>query len=411
MARALSHEIVIVGGNFAGLSAALELPAACDVAVVDPHPWFEWRPNIHELVSGVKKPRDLRLPRRRIVEEAGHRFLRDRVRGFDFARRSLQLGGGRRLDYETCVLALGGVSNDFGVAGAAANAMSFKTVDDCAAIGRRLRTLAGEKRALSIVVVGGGFEGIEALGEVLRAYRRRPDLEIHIVEMAPRLMADGPKAIDAMVRRRIADLPVRIHCSETVARVTARRVYLESGRRLPSDLTIWTAGARAAPSLDGAAVPRSRDGWIKVGRDLACRDLDGVFVAGDLADPPRRFAKQAYHAIDMGRHAARNILRRRRGEDTLPFAPSDKPMLLAFGDLDTFLISGSRVVASPLLAAAKEGVFQATIAGFDILRSRAGRQRAGGRGLRALKNLVLPKFGSARDLVGLLSLRVGGTRG
>ena len=400
------HEVTIVGANFAGLSAALALPSDCDVTVVDPHPWFEWLPNVHELVSGVKRPADLRLPRRQIIERAGHRFIRSRVTGIEPQRGSLRLDDGRRLAFEHCLLAFGGVHDDFGVPGAAKHAMPFKSVAECAAIGTRLRTLASGGGRFSLVIVGGGFEGIEALGEVLRRYRDHPRIAIHVVERAGRLLAEGPRAVDRAVRRHVAGLPVTIHCAERVARVTPRSVVLASRRRIASDLTIWTGGARAPALVGSAGVARSAGGWVAVRRDLSCRGVAGVFAAGDIADLPRPIAKQAYHAIDMGRHAACNILRLRDGEKTVPFTPAPKPMLVACGDLDTFLITGSRVIASPALAAAKEAVFQVTIAGFDRLRDPAGVRRAAARAARALRELALPRLHSAGEMMRLLSLRV-----
>jgi len=400
------HGVVIVGANFAGLSAALALPAAGDVVVVDPWPWFEWLPNIHELVSGVKRPSDLRLPRREIVARAGHRFVRARVVAIDLRSRTLRLDDGQRLAFEHCLLAVGGINNDYGVPGAARNGMPFKSVADCAAIGSRLRRLASGAGRFAVVVVGGGFEGIEALGEVLRAYRHHPRIEIHLVERADRLMPEGPRAVDAIVRRRVDGLPVRIHCAQRVTRVTPRGVALASGRTLASDLTIWTGGAKAPALLEGGGLARSAAGWIQVRGDLSCHAAAGVFATGDVADLPRPIAKQAYHAIDMGRHAAQNILRRVRGEKTLAFAPAPKPALVAFGDLDTFLITPSRVISSPALAAAKEAVFQITIAGFDRLGSLAGLQRASARGRQALGELVLPTLHSLDAVTRVLSLRV-----
>ncbi len=400
------HDVVIVGANFAGLSAALALPPTCDVVVVDPSPWFEWLPNIHELVSGVKRPADLRLPRRQIVERAGHRFVRARVVAIDLRRRTLRLDDGQRIAFEQCLLAAGGVNNDYGVPGAARYGMPFKSVADCAAIGSRLRRLASGAGRFAVVIVGGGFEGIEALGEVLRAYRRHPRIEIHLVERADRLMPEGPSAVDAIVRRRIDGLPVRIHCAQRVARVTPHGVALASGRRLASDLTIWTGGAKAPALVEEGRLARSAAGWIQVRDDLSCRAAADIFATGDVADLPRPIAKQAYHAIDMGRHAAHNIVRRRRGEETLPFAPAPKPALVAFGDLDTFLITDSRVIASPALAAAKEAVFQITIAGFDALGSLKGWQRASARGRRALGELVLPTLHSLDAVTRVLSLRI-----
>ena len=393
------HEIGIVGANFAGLSAALALPADCDVAVVDPQPWFEWLPNIHELVSGVKRPSDLRLPRREILERAGHRFVRARVVAVDLRRHQLRLDDGRRIAFAQCLLACGGVNNDYGVPGAARHATPFKSVADCATIGARLRRLAAGRARFAVVIVGGGFEGIEALGEVLRAYRHHPRIEIHLVERAERLMPEGPRAVDALVRQRIAGLPVRIHCGEGVARVTPRGVVLAAGRRLASDLTIWTGGAKAPTLVERGGLARSAAGWLRVRGDLSSDADRDVFAAGDVADLPRPIVKQAYHAIDMGRHAAGNILRRRRSEPLLRFVPAAKPALVAFGDLDTFLIAGSRVVASPALAAAKEAVFQLTIAGFDAVGSAAGLRRASARARRALGALLLPTLHSPGALM------------
>ena len=405
------REVVIVGANFAGLSAALALPSDCDVTVVDPHRWFEWLPNIHELVSGVKRPADLRLPRRDIVEGAGHRFLRARVVTVDPRRRTMRLDDGRRLAFEHCLLACGGVNDDYGVPGAGTHAMPFKSVADCAAIGARLRRLASRASGFSVVIVGGGFEGVEALGEILRRYRDRPSIAIHVIERGERLMAEGPRAVDRILRRHLAGLPVHLHCAQRVARVAPNSVTLASRRRIASDLTIWTGGARAPELVGRSGGVRSARGWIQVRRDLSCRGAAGVFAAGDVADLPEPVAKQAYHAIAMGRHAALNILRLRRGEQTQPFSPAPKPVLVAFGDLDTFLITGSRVIASPTLAAAKEAVFQVTMAGFDRLSSVAGLRRAEARAARGLGQLLLPALHSPAETMRWLSLRIADGNG
>ena len=67
--------VVIVGGNFAGLKTALNLPQKFNVTLIDKHPWFEFRPNIHELVSGIKTPAMLRFAIKAFVKRMGHGFL------------------------------------------------------------------------------------------------------------------------------------------------------------------------------------------------------------------------------------------------------------------------------------------------------------------------------------------------
>ena len=89
------QRIAIVGGNFAGLTAAIKLSPRHAVTVVDPSRHFEWTPNIHEILSSVKVPQRLRLDRAAIVRQAGHRFLRDRVTAV--AHRGRPHAGFRRL--------------------------------------------------------------------------------------------------------------------------------------------------------------------------------------------------------------------------------------------------------------------------------------------------------------------------
>jgi NADH dehydrogenase len=90
-----------------------------------------------------------------------------------------------------------------------------------------------------------------------------------------------------------------------------------------------------------------------------------VFVVGDAAGLPRPLQKQAYYALQMGECAAGNVARALAGRALREFVPGPKPMLVAFGDLDTYLVAGRRVVASPSLAAGKEAVLQFTMAQLD----------------------------------------------
>jgi NADH dehydrogenase len=90
-----------------------------------------------------------------------------------------------------------------------------------------------------------------------------------------------------------------------------------------------------------------------------------VFVIGDAAGLPRPLAKQAFHALEMGECAAENVARAAAGRKLLTYRPSRTPLLVAFGDLDTFLVAGRTVVANAALAAGKEAVYQLTMAQID----------------------------------------------
>ncbi len=240
--------VAIVGANFGGLRAAQELGSEFDVTVFDPSPWFEWLPNIHELVSRAKRPADLRLPRKRLVAAAGHRFVRDAVTAIDARRGTLTTAGGTVQAFDFCIVAAGGVNATYGVRGVERYAMPFRSVEQCDAIGRRLAALMKGRKPRSIVIAGGGFAGVEALGEILRRYRSRDNLTLHIVEAGPGLMSGVSPKIDAAVRKHVRAYDVQIHARSPVAAITPTGVRLQGGRRLRSDLTIWTGGGDRTPA-------------------------------------------------------------------------------------------------------------------------------------------------------------------
>ena len=378
--RRARPRVVIVGANFAGLAAAQHLGRDLDVTVIDRSPWFEWLPNVHELLSGVKRAADLRLPRARLVRRAGHRFVRGEVVRVDAPAGVVVTANGRRYPFDTCVVAVGGVDETFGVPGVDRNAVTFKGVDDCAAIGRRLAALGRGREARSVVIVGGGFEGIEALGEILRRYGNRPGFAVSLVEAGPRLMPNSPPLIDRAVRRHCARHDVRLLTGTRVTKVTPTRVYVDAGRSLRSDLTIWTGGARAPALLSDSGLAAGEGRWAPVTQSLQSKRHRNVFVIGDAAALPRPLGKQAYYALQMGICAAGNVERALAGRPLRDFRPTPKGMLVAFGALDTFLIAGRSVLASPALAAAKEAVFQVTMAQLDPAPG-AGALRAAGRRL------------------------------
>lgn len=398
--------VVVVGGGFAGLAAAQALRAPLDVTLVDPGEWFEFLPNVHELLSGVKQPAALRLDRRGAVERVGHRFCRERVERIDPRRRRVHLADGTELEYDALVLAAGAESATYGVPGVCRHALIFRDVEQCARIGERLRELAAGGREARIVIVGGGLEGIEALGEALRRYRDDPNLHFTLVEARERLLPDGAPAFDPAIRRLCAPHRVAIRTGVQVNAVTADAVRITGGASLPADLTIWTGGPVPPPVLARSGLTPSGRDWAEVDETLRHRVYPEVFVAGDAAGFPAGLAKQAYHALDMGNHAAANVERQLRGAPLEAFRPSPKPMLVSFGDLTTFLAAGKLVIAAPALAAAKEGVFQLVMAQLDGTDRLDALSRLAGRLCGAGQQLLWPVVSSPRALLGQANLQV-----
>jgi NADH dehydrogenase len=301
------------------------------------------------------------------------------------------------IEYDALIVACGGVDATRGVAGVVENAYPFKSVEQCERIGKRLAKLAAHRKPSHVVIIGGGLEGIEALGEILRRHRSGGRLRVTLVEARERLLPEAPAVLDRRVRELCAPYDVAFALESPVQRIEPGRVVLAGGLALSADLTIWTGGP-APPRLLAECGLAPRDAWAPVDITLQSKSHPGVFVAGDAADLPTPVSKQAYHALDMGVCAARNAGRFLMGHKLDSFRPSGKPMLISFGDLDGFLVAGSRVLAGPALAAAKEAVFELVMAQLDRQPWRRRLPRMAARADRAARRLLWPSISSLKAL-------------
>jgi len=396
--RSERQRVLVLGGGFAGLAAALALrPDRHEVTLIDRSRWFEFLPNIHELVSGVKTAALLRLPLDRSVERAGHSFLRDTVTDIDTAMRRVATRRRRSpLGYDALIVALGGVDATRGVPGVAEYAFPFKSVEQCDRIGRRLARLAARRRRTSVVIVGGGLEGVEALGEILRRHRES-SVHVTLVEARERLLPEAPASLDGHLRKLCARHAVDFALGVPVRSIEPGAVVLGDGRTLASDLTIWTGGP-APPALLADCGLAPRGGWAPVEATLQSRSHPEIFVAGDAADLPKPLSKQGYHALDMGVCAAHNAERLLAGHKLVPFRPSGKPTLISFGDLTCFLVVGERAVAGPSLGAAKEAVFELVMAQLDSESWWRRLPRMAERAESAVRRLLWPSVSSLEAL-------------
>ena len=193
--------VVIIGGNFAGLVAASRLSCDHDVTVIDARADFEWTPNIHEILSGVKSRDGVVLPRAECVGRYGHTFMQDVVTGIDPGSNTVSTGSGLVLPYDACVVAAGSQRTTFGIEGAAEHALGLQLVDDAVRIASRLDKLAERQRRASVVIVGGGVSGIEALGEILRGTPRATILLFTSWSSSRTSSASNPRVLQAMSRR------------------------------------------------------------------------------------------------------------------------------------------------------------------------------------------------------------------
>jgi len=178
-------------------------------------------------------------------------------------------------------------------------------------------------------------------------------------------MMDTPADIDGELQRLCIPYPVEFHTGKTVKRVWKHSVDLTNKVKLPSQVTIWTGGATPPSLLFESGLSDTPEQWAPVNKSLQHISYPNIFATGDAAGIDSPLSKQAYHALDMGKAAAANIIRHQSGKALKDFKPSSKPMLVSFGDLDTFLIDKKFVVAGQALSVLKEAVFQLVMTELD----------------------------------------------
>ena len=198
-----------------------------------------------------------------------------------------------------------------------------------------------------------------------------------------------------------------LHTDAAVSSVDAQSVTLETGERLTADLCIWSAGTALPDFLRDAGLNDSGDEWLPVDDSLRSLYADNIFIAGDCAELPEPVRKQAYHAMAMGEVAGDNIGRLLKGRRLKRFRPVPMPMLISFGDITTWLVAGNYAVANPLLAAGKEGVYQANMARLASPREPL-RYSADvvGRATMATRRLLLPQLTPKKVISGLAGSRI-----
>lgn len=389
------HKVVIVGGNFAGISALKELNRKhrtdLDITVIDPEPHFTWTPNIHEILSGTKNEESVEITREKLVTSLGANYLKGAVKALDSISKTLLLNDGDSLSYDACILCCGNKAlKPDNVQG-----FTFKNAADVALIKQSLGEQLASKDSVAVTIIGGGFSGVEALGELLRHYRHNRKIELTVIDSGSRLLKSQPAVVATDISQICEEYDVEFIFEQRVQNSANNTLTLTNGTHLHSDITIWTVGSTLSDFLNTSS-GMSTEERIKIDGTLQLTDSAGVFMAGDAAPfswENHLLPKQSYYAQDMGQIAARNVMCLLENHPLATFKPSPKPVLIAFGDLNTYMVSGNLVLASPSLAATKEALYQLgmfkLMASFPLhMRKKAALSRL----LNSTKSLLLPQL-------------------
>jgi NADH dehydrogenase len=342
--------ILILGGGTVGLYTALQLQKKlrakeASITVVDPQPHMTYLPFLPEASAGNIEPRHVVVPLRRVLSKS--HVLTARVTKIDNAAKKVSVettdGDTQELEYDVLVVGLGSVARLLPIPGLAEEGIAFKTIGE--AIFLRNHVLSrldlassttdekARKKLLTFTVVGGGFAGIEALGEMEDMTRNAiktydnitiDDIRWVLVEAAPRILPEVREQLGAWTVEKLQARNVEVFLSTAAKSFEGGHVVLSDGTEFDSDTIIWTAGVKANPVLANADLPLDPRGRLKATAALQVEGLDNVWTAGDCAavpdlskteqDPNATCPPNAQHAVRQAKHLAKNLLKTLRGE-------------------------------------------------------------------------------------------------
>jgi NADH:ubiquinone reductase (non-electrogenic) len=301
--------------------------------VIDSKQDFQWTPNIHEILSDVKKETSLSLNLETIITRLGHRFINQTVSKIDGDSQTVTLDDKQTLNYDVLLITSGHTRSNYDIKGANKYAYGFRTADDVRQIHNDIEAvLQANKSPVNINIIGGGFTGIEVLGELLRKYSTNKQLYFNVID----------------ILSQCKHYQVNFHFDKKITEVKKSSIHFNDNQSIESDLTIWSAGTKLPDYLDSIHT-QSSDNGLDVNTYLQTKEFNNVFVAGDSATLPQPATKQASIALDMGLHAAININRFCTKKSLKAFKVSTKPVLLSLGDINTYFIQDKLVLASPVL--------------------------------------------------------------
>jgi len=346
--------ILIVGGGYAGFYTALKLqkwlrPGEAEVVVVDPLPYMTYQPFLPEVAAGQIEPRHAVVSLRRHLDKT--RIITAKVTGIDHAARTAtitpEVGDAWQLEYDHIVVTAGSVSRTFPIPGVADEAIGMKAIEEAVAVRDRLidnfaraaLLPAGPERdrLLTVVVVGGGFAGIETFAELrslasalLKEYPQLTidDTHFHLIEAMGRIMPEVSLETSQWVLKNLAQRDATVHLDTQLTSAVDGVIELSTGESFQSDLIIWTAGVMANPVVRSTDLPVEERGRIRAQADLRVIDesgavVEGAWTAGDVAAVPDLTGggvggfcvPNAQHAVRQGKLMAKNIVAVLRGEE------------------------------------------------------------------------------------------------
>jgi NADH dehydrogenase len=354
-----AKKVVVLGGGFAGLHLVRRLERRlrreeASVTLVDRQNYHLFTPLLYQVSTGELPPHAVAYPLRDATAPAGFQFLQSEVTAIDLERRRVGTADGE-LSFDHLVIALGSVTNDYGIPGVRENALPVKGLSDAEALRRHVldifesaaieADIARRREQLTFIIVGAGPVGVElasSLRDLMDHTLRRiypsidfyADVTIHLLDGSDRVIPGMDPRLSRIAMKRLEHQRVRVLLNTLVSEIRPGAVHTKDGAQLRGRTIVWSGGVKVNPLVAALDVPKAKDGRVVVDDRFRVNGRDDVLALGDSAyfeSHGKGLPQLAQVAVLEAPAAARNVAALVRGEPTQPFVYHRKGDLIALG--------------------------------------------------------------------------------
>lgn len=315
------EKVLIVGGGFGGVKAALELAhdERFSVTLLSDQPYLRYYPTLYHTATGGKGANS-NIPLARLFEGKEVKVVHGKAVSLDKKAKTLTAEDQKVYEYDSLILSLGVVTNYFGIQGLPEFSYGIKSIAEANRLKAHLhqQLIDDRKPDLNYVVIGAGPTGIELAGalphylrEIMSKHGVEPrKIHVDLIEALPRLLPRLPRDASRMVGRQLKRLGVKLYLGQAVQGQTADELTV-NGKPIRSHTVIWTAGVTNNPFFKDNAFALTNRGKVSI--DAYLQAEENIFVIGDNANTP--YSGMAQTAIVDGAFVAKNLRRRQDGKE------------------------------------------------------------------------------------------------
>lgn len=338
MSNKQPENILIIGAGFGGVKAALDLSRdrSINVTIISADDTFDYYPALYHTAAGGSRMVSS-IPLGELFADKDVQVVIGRANKLDRKTKKVTLEDGRKFSYDKLIVAIGMVTNFFGVHGLKEHAKEVKSIERVESLKQYIQAQLTSKHRpdLNYVLIGGGPTGIEfagALPHYLHALMTKYELprraiNIELIEAKPHLLPQLPKRTSRAVHRRLQELGVKVMTNKTVTNETASELTV-GDKIIPSKTVIWTAGVSNNPFFKHNKFRLNPRGRVVVDEFLSTEK--DIYVIGDNADT--LYSGMAQTALHNGQVVARNIIRQHHGLTPFPYRPRRPIYVIPVGE-------------------------------------------------------------------------------